>query len=130
MSVVDLGAIESFGFGNDPVVIIKYTAGYPGGKVLDVDDFTEEFIRAGHIIVKDTSDETFKPLGVSDGNYKALGDTEVYAGVAAATKSVKDPFVSVMFDGVVNDEASPYPITEELAKALKEALPNLSFIHE
>ena len=39
MSVVDVGTIESFGFGNDPIVIRKYIAGIKGGKVLDVSNF-------------------------------------------------------------------------------------------
>ena len=34
MGAVDVGTIESFGFGNDPIVIRKYVAGIKGGKVL------------------------------------------------------------------------------------------------
>lgn len=44
MSVVDVGTLESFGFGTDPIVIRNYVAGIKGGKVLDVDGFTEEYI--------------------------------------------------------------------------------------
>ena len=49
---VDLGTYEAFGFGNDPIVIRRYLAGIQGGKVLDVTNYTEEFIRAGHIVIR------------------------------------------------------------------------------
>ena len=57
MGAVDVGTIESFGFGNDPIVIRKYIAGVKGGKVLDVSSFKGEYIRAGHVIIRDTKDD-------------------------------------------------------------------------
>jgi len=130
MGAVDVGSIESFGFGNDPIVIRKYIAGVQGGKVLDVTGFTEEFVRAGHIIIMETATETFKPLGVSESKYVALPSGHVYVGVATSTKSVKDPFVGIMYNGEVNDVASPYPVSDELKAALKTAIPTLTFKHD
>ena len=114
----DVGTIESFGFGKDPIVIRKYIAGIKGGKVLDVTGFTEDYIRAGHVIVR-----------VSGGAYGSLPGNCEYVGVSVSTKSVKEPFVSIMHTGVVNDEASPYQLTS-IMSALKTAVPTLVFEHD
>lgn len=126
---IDVGTIESFGFGMDPVVIRKYIAGVKGGKVLDVTGFTEEFIRAGHVIIRDTTNDTYKPMPVSSGAYGSLPSNHEYVGVAVATKSAKEPFVSIMHTGVVNDVASPYPL-DTIKSALKTAVPTLVFEHD
>lgn len=126
---IDVGTIESFGFGKDPIVIRKYIAGVKGGKVLDVSGFTEEFIRAGHVIIHDTTNDVYKPMPVSGGAYGSLPSNHEYVGVAVATKSVKEPFVSIMHTGVVNDVASPYPL-DTIKAALKTAVPTLVFEHD
>lgn len=132
--MTDIGIKESFGFGNDPIVIRKYVAGQQGGVVLDVSDYTEEFIRAGHIVIRkpgnDTTKESFKPLPVDGDNYATLPEGYEYDSVVIATKSAKEPFVATMYSGEVNDKASPYPITEELKAALKVAIPTLAFKHD
>ena len=131
MSVVDVGTIESFGFGNDPIVIRKYIAGIKGGKVLDVSNFKDEYVRAGHVIIHDTENDTYKPMPLDPaGNaYGALLSNHEYVGVCVATKSVKEPFVSIMHTGVVNDMASPYPL-DTIKTALKAAVPTLVFEHD
>lgn len=126
---IDVGTIESFGFGADPIVIRKYIAGVQGGKVLDVSDFSEGYIRAGHVIIRDTTNDIYKPMPVSDGAYGSLPGSHEYVGVAVATKSVKEPFVSIMHTGVVNDVASPYPL-DTIKSALKTAVPTLVFEHD
>lgn len=127
---VDVGTIESFGFGNDPIVIRRYIAGIQGGKVLDVSGFTGDYIRAGHIIIRVKSSDTYKPLGTSNGAYVALPDGCEYVGVAASTKSVKEPFIGIMYNGEVNDVASPFEISDALMAALKTAIPTLVFKHD
>lgn len=129
MSVVDLGTIESFGFDKDPIVIRNYVAGIKGGKVLDVDGFTPEFIKAGHVIIKETATDTYKPMPVSGNAYGSLPDGHEYVGVAYATKAKSEPFVAIMYSGTVNDVASPYPI-DSIKAALKTALPTLVFNHD
>ncbi len=120
--------------GIDGVVIRHFGNGITGGRTLDVSDFTEKTVRAGHIIVRYEDEDgtyTYKPLGVTDeGAYKALEDGEEYVGVVVASKPRKEAMVSIMDDGRVNDEAMPYPITDEMRKALREALPNLIFEHD
>lgn len=131
----DLGVTESFGFGNDPIVIRKFIAGQAGGVVLDVSDYTEEYIRAGHIVIRkpaanDSERDVYKPLGVADGAYAALPAGYEYDSVVVASKLTTEPFVATMYNGEVNDLASPYPITEEIKAALKTAVPTLSFKHD
>ncbi len=123
---VDVGAYEAFGFNVDPIVIRRYLAGIKGGKVLDTTGFTEEFIRAGHVIVREKASDTYRPLGVSGGAYVTLPVGSEYVGVVVASKSVKEPFVSIMHTGVVNDVACPYPFPE----GLKAAVPTLVFEHD
>ncbi len=130
MSVVDVGTMESFGFGTDPIVIRKYIAGIQGGKVLDVSGFNGEYIRAGHIVIRDTNSDTYKPLSVSSGAYGSLPAGHEYVGVVTSTKSAKEPFVGIMYSGEVNDVASPFPVTDAIKTALKTAVPTLVFKHD
>lgn len=133
MSVLDLGSKESYGMGNDPIVIRKYIAGIMGGRVLDVDGFSLDEIKAGHIIIRKVTDgekDVYKPLNVTGGNYVSLPSGHEYAGVAVATVDASEPFVGIMYNGEVNDVASPYPITATLKAALKTALPTLTFQHD
>lgn len=133
--MLDIGTTESFGFGNDPIVIRHYVAGQQGGVVLDVTGFDEEFIRAGHIVIKkpaadDTERDIYKPMPVSNGAYGTLPTGYEYDSVVVATKSAKEPIVGTMYSGEVNDLASPYPITTALKTALKTAIPTLVFKHD
>ena len=131
MRVVDVGTIESFGFGNDPIVIRKCVACIQGGKVLDVSEFKGEYIRAGHVIIRDTAKDVYKPMPLNEGGdaYGTLPASHEYVGVCVSTKSVKEPFVSIMHSGVVNDVAGPYPL-DTIKTALKGAVPTLVFEHD
>lgn len=120
---LDVGTKEAFGLGNDPIVIRKYIAGVQGGRVLDTTGYTEEFIRAGHVIIREVESDTYKPLGVKDGKYVSLPEGHEYIGVAVASKSAREPFVAIMHTGVVNDVACPYPYPKDL----KAAVPTLVF---
>lgn len=132
---LDIGVKESFGFGLDPIVIRKFIAGQQGGVLLDVSDYDEEFIRAGQIVIKkpatdDTERDIYKPLGVTDGVYNALPEGYEYDSVVVASKLTKEPLVATMYNGEVNDLASPYPLSVELKNAIKAAVPTLSFKHD
>lgn len=118
----------------DSVVIRHIGYAITGGRSLDVSDYDGEVIYAGHIIVRTLDEDgvnyTYKPLGVTDGAYNALGENEEYAGVVIASKPVEEPMVAIMDDGRVNDKAMPYPLTDDMRTALKTALPNLIFEHD
>lgn len=119
-------------FGEDAVVIRQYNGGITGGRALDYSSFTEDTIRAGHVIVRKLNDDNvyeYKPLGVSNGAYVALTTGEEYAGVVVRSK-VKGDAVAIMDDGRVNDLAMPYPLTSAQLAAIKAALPKLNFEHD
>lgn len=133
MTPKNLGSKAQYGNGKDDIVIRKYGAGIKGGRILDVDGFAPDTIRAGHVVIrgKDTDgNDVFKPLNVSEGNYVSLPQNYEYAGVVVASVPTAEPLVSIMYDGEVNDIASPYPITTALKTALRTALPKLAFQHD
>lgn len=119
---------------NDSIVIRHYRAGIKGGRTLDMTDFPSglKCIKAGHVVIRSTEDDTlYKPMPVaSDGkNYASLPSNFEYVGVVVATKPVDYPLVGIMYDGEVNDVASPYPVTS-IKAAMKTALPGLVFMHD
>ena len=119
---------------NDSIVIRNYGAGITGGRTLDMSDFPSDLkcIRAGHVVIRSTSDEKLsKPMPVSSAgkDYADLPLGYEYVGVVVATKPVDYPLVGIMYDGEVNDVASPYPVTS-IKAALKTALPGLVFMHD
>jgi hypothetical protein len=69
------------------------------------------------------------PLNEAQTGYGSLPEGHVYEGVAKSTVSVDEPWVGVMYEGEVNDVASPFALTSELLTALKSALPELAFKH-
>ena len=119
---------------NDSIVIRHYGVGIKGGRTLDMSDFPSDLkcIRAGHIVIRSTENETlYKPMPVASNgkSYAALPEGYEYVGVVVATKPVDYPLVGIMYAGEVNDVASPYPVTS-IKAALKTALPGLVFMHD
>lgn len=126
---MDIGTKAAFGFGNDPIVIRHYGDGIKGGKVLNVTDFTEDFVRAGHVIIKNTTTGEYKPMPVSSGAYASLPSGHAYVGVCVASQPTSEPFVGIMTDGEVNDVASPFPL-DTIMSAFKAAVPTIRFDHD
>jgi hypothetical protein len=123
---------EVVGFGLDSVVIVNYVGGIPGGRTLDVADFAPETIKAGHLVIRSTVDDTvYKPMPVTSGGdaYASLPSNFEYVGVVVCSVSKEAPFVGIMNDGTFNDVAAPYPLTAEIKAALKEAVPTLIPYH-
>jgi len=131
MSKETYGNKESFGFGNDPIVIRVFGKSIVNGRKLDVKDYKGEYIRKGQLILRSTDDTHSIPMPVDDSGekYGSKPDGYEYEGVAKSTVSVKEPWVGVMYEGEVNDVASPFPLSSELKTALKTALPELAFKH-
>ncbi len=121
---------KTYSDGMDAVVIRRAGACLIGGKTLDMSGFSDDYVKAGHIVIHETDTDTYKLLGVSNGAYSALPAGCEYVGVVRASKPKDAPFVSVMYEGEVNDNASPYPLTDAIKTALKTALPGLYFKHD
>ena len=119
-----------YGFGNDPVVIRKHVDDLKGGVALDTTGYTEEFIKAGHVVIKKTEEgkDIYKPMPVSEGAYGSLGDC-TYVGVVVATVPTDEPFVSVLTIGEVNDKLTPYPM-DSIMSAFKAAVPTIVWSHD
>ena len=116
--------------GNDAIVIRRAGSCIIGGRTLDMTGFPDGIIKAGHVIIRETATDTWKPLGVSDGAYTALPEGHTYEGVLRASKPAAEPLASIMYEGEVNDLASPYPVTEAIRTALRATLPGLYFKHD
>lgn len=116
---------EGVVFGNDSVVIRKYISGIPGGRTLDVSDFPNDTILAGHVIIKN-ADGNYAPMPVSGDAYAALPDGASYSGILYRSIAKKNPAASIVYDGVVNPELVPYPMTDIL-DAFKAACPHIIF---
>lgn len=122
--------VETISTGLDSVVIRRKGGLIIGGRTLNVDGFEGSVIKAGHIAIKNTANETeYKPMPVSNGAYASLPSGFEYAGVLVRTVSKSDPRAAIMYDGEVNDKACPYPI-DSIKADLKSAMPSLYFMHD
>lgn len=123
--------LQTMGTGMDPVVIRKYIAGITGGRTLDVSGFPLDIIKAGHMVIRDTANDTYKPMPLAAGNeaYGTLPASHEYVGVLVRSVSKEAPLAAIMYSGEVNDVASPFPIGS-IKAALKTALPTLVFLHD
>jgi hypothetical protein len=66
MAVADLtNETQEVITGNDNIVIVDNFQSIRGGRTLDVTGFTPEVINAGHVIIKETASEEYKPMPVT-----------------------------------------------------------------
>ncbi len=120
-----------FGFGSDPVVIRSLVDTIKGGVVLDVTDFPDEYIRAGHLIIRDTeTKKTYKPMPVSNGQYASLPQGYEYCGVLISSIPTAEAFAAVLTIGEVNDKCLTYTPTAAIAAAFKSAVPTIVWAHD
>jgi len=60
--------------GNDNVVIVQVMSTIRGGRSLDVTGFAPEIIQAGHVIIRETATDEYKPMPVTgSGAIQTLG---------------------------------------------------------
>lgn len=125
-----MSQMTEYSFGYDPIVIRKYVDGDKGGKLLDVTGFTDEVIKAGHVVIRDTATQsTYKPMPVSNGAYAALPQGYEYVGIVVGTVPTNEPYVAIITIGEVNDKVLPYDITT-IKSAFKAAVPTIVFAHD
>lgn len=125
MAVANLrNDVGTYGADKDDIVIVKHGDDIPGGKTIDTTDYKGEVIRAGQVVVTDGKG-AYKALGITAGKYDALPAGFKPCGVVVRSVPKDKPFVSVLLSGVVNEGASPAPVTDEI----KTALPRISFLY-
>lgn len=112
----DLTANKIVISGDDSIVVKKFIKGIEGGRTLKLDEWTEDVVKCGHVIVK-TTEGDFIPAPVSGKAYQSLG-TNVVVGVLYGNVVKPRQAASIMTWGIVNKELLPYPFTEEIAAAL------------
>ena len=115
--------------GLDSIVIRNYVAGIKGGRSLDMTGFAGSVIKAGHVVIRETATDTYKPMPVSGESYATLPSGHEYVGVVVSSQPATTPFVGIMYDGEVNDVACPYSV-DAIKAAIKTALPKLTFMHD
>lgn len=111
--------------GNAGKVIIRDLADIPGGRALDMTNWSEDVVKSGHIIAHNTATGEYFPLGVTSEAYNALGANEEYAGVLKVAVLKTKPAAAIMTMGEVNAAASPYPVTADI----KAGLPQIKFLY-
>ncbi|MDR0733802.1 MAG: hypothetical protein LBF08_07070 [Dysgonamonadaceae bacterium] len=128
MAVTSLNNADIPGFdaGLDSVTITNYIEGIPGGRSLDVTGFPLKAIRAGHVVIKETAKDNYKPMPVNGEAYDSLPSDHTIVGVVVASVTTDEAMVGIMVRGSVNEVVSPYPITEEI----KVALPLIRFTQD
>jgi len=82
--------------GIDSIVIKENIEAIRGGKTLDVTGYTQPIIKAGHVVIMETSNEEYKPMPVSGSAYAALPAGHVYVGVMIASILTRNPQASIL----------------------------------
>ena len=126
MATVDLNRDEYLlDDGNAGKVIIRDLADIPGGRALDMTNWTDDVVKSGHIIAHNTVTGEYFPLGITSGAYNSLDTNEEYAGVLKVAVLKTKPAAAIMTMGEVNAAASPYPVTS----TIKAGLPQIKFLY-
>ena len=113
---------------NDSTVIVDNFATIRGGRTLDVTGHTPDVINAGHVIIKHTATDLYKPmpLATNDTVYGSLPGGYEYAGILVASILKAKPFAGIMVQGTMNYAVAPFDMTTILA-AVRTALPLIDF---
>lgn len=123
---------EVFGDGKDSVVIRQYVAGIKGGRTLDVTDYSLSAVRAGHLVIRDTVNDIYKPMPLNSDNtaYGSLPASHEYVGFVVNSVPTSRAMVGIMYAGEVNDNALPFALSSDMLTAVKTALPMVVFMHD
>ena len=111
----------------DSIVIVDNFQSIRGGRTLDVTGFAADEIEAGHVIIKDSNGENYKPMPVTGESYAALPVDHEVAGILVATIREDKPLAGIMVRGTVNENAAKYAYPEAVKTALE---PLVVFTHD
>lgn len=91
---------------NDSIVIENLIEDIPGGRALDVTGVTDEVLKAGRVVIEETSSGNLKPAPISNGTYDATPTGHTVKGILVASILKTKAFASVLVRGTVNEEAA------------------------
>lgn len=100
----------------DSVAIVRILDAVRGGGALNVTGFADEFVEAGHVIIREGGD--YKPLGVTGTAYKALTAGQTFVGVLINTTLASVSDAGILTQGTVNPEACKYKPTPAVLTGL------------
>ena len=93
-------------FGQDSVIIQKWSGDIKGGRALDWSAVTEEVLYAGRIIITDGKG-TYKPLAIESKAYKAIAEESGFSYAGVLYRSIaKGEGAAIMTAGQVNKIAA------------------------
>lgn len=118
--------------GFDSIVIVKDLADIPCGVVLDVTGITDTSIKAGHVIIHNTSTGAYKPLALNGTAYASLGANEEYFGILKDSILVSSPAAAILRIGTVNAAAAEKSVgvaAGSIDSTIKAGLPHIDFIY-
>lgn len=103
----------------DGIVIVDNFQSKRGGASLDVTGYDYPTLYAGHVIIKETSTGTFKPMPVtgepfdSGSAYATLPSGHTYYGHQIQTVPTNRAMVGILVRGTINpsDSCNPYSLT-------------------
>ncbi len=105
---------------NDNIIVVDCFETVRGGRTLDVSEFPNKVIVAGHPVVKE--DEEYKPMAVDGSN----GDKAV--GVLVGSVSAEKPMAAIMVRGSVNAGAFQETTGIEIPESVKTKLNLINFL--
>lgn len=109
--------------GLDAKVIVNALGDIPGGRTLDMSNWSGDVLLSGHVIIEQGG--VYKPLGLSGTSYDSVpGDANV-VGILRFSILKKDPRAAIVTMGQINAAACPYPITSTIAATL----PHIEFLY-
>lgn len=106
MPETNLNTSTSVDTSNDSIVIVNLIEDIPGGRSLDVTGVTEKVLKAGRIVIEETSSGDLKPLGITGSAYDALPAGHTYKGILVASILTEKAMASVLQRGTVNEQAA------------------------
>lgn len=133
MAVTNLVTTDQvYNASKNSVFVMHYSYGLEGGRSLDMTGYTPDVLHTGHVIIRDTTTNDFKPMPVtgepfaSGSAYAALPADHEIIGLTIEDRATDLPMAPVIMGGKVNqtpESVVPYAYTDEI----RAALPNINF---
>ena len=115
--------------GFDSIIIVKDLTDIPCGVTLDVSAVTDSVIKAGRVLVQNTTTKAVKPLGITSGSYDSKDSGEQYYGILKSSVLKARPLAAVLRTGTVNAAAAKEFVGAEITDTIKAGLPHIDFIY-
>lgn len=138
MAVVNINTgFTAFDRDLDHLVVRENYTARDGGVTLDTTNYPLPYIRAGHVVIRQTSNGELKPMPLNEDNdgYGTLPEGHTYYGHTVQTCATNKPFVGVFYHGKINPvigtdasaQAAGYFDLTSILAALRSALTHMIY---